>query len=734
VPGARPGLVPRRDLLARLVDGEGRKLTLLCAPAGWGKTVLLSEWHASAEELRPFAWVSLDRGDDDVARFWGYVIGALRTVAPDLGRGALAGLPAAGPGLVDTVVGPLINELAELPSRLVLVLDDYHLVREEPIHASVGFLLRHLPDRLHLAIASRSDPPLPLGALRASGEMLEVRAAELRFSDAEADALLNGSLGLGLDMSEVELLQARTEGWAAGLQLAALSLRGQEDKHALVETFAGDDRQIGDYLHEVLAEQPAPLREFLLRTSILERLCAPLCDALTGGGDGAAQLEAVDRSNLFLVPLDTRREWYRYHHLFRDLLRHELTRAAPGLAAELHRRASVWHRAAGDVDEAIAHATAAGDFGDAGELIARHWRPVWNLGQRETVARWIDALPRAVVLADPRLCLARGWTALFLGRFDEVEPWTRAAELGTLPGPLFDGTVSVEANAALLRCTHAYFRGDVRLSIEEGRRAVALDSGEASPSRAVTRLVLALPLYFAGDLSAAGELLEEALRPLPGADWAEVVISIFGRLACVRADAGELERAERAAGEAERLIEELRLDELPSATVVQVARGKLHEQRDELVAAEAAFDRAVVLARRGGRRLDLAHALLLLARLKRRRRQHGEARRLVREARQVLAACPDPATLAELLAGSERALQLAPSRRPPTGVAADPDLSERELTILGLLATELSQREIGAELYISLNTVKGHTRSIFRKLGVATRAEAVARGRALGLL
>jgi LuxR family maltose regulon positive regulatory protein len=435
-----------------------------------------------------------------------------------------------------------------------------------------------------------------------------------------------------------------------------------------------------------------------------------------------------------LVPLDTRREWYRYHHLFRDLLRHELARAAPDLAAELHRRASGWHRAAGHVDEAIAHATAAGDFGEAGELIARHWRPVWNLGQRETVARWIDALPSATVMADPRLCLARGWTALFLGRFDEVEAWARAAELGRLPGPLFDGTVSVEANAALLRCTHAYFRGDVRHSIEQGRCAVALDTDEASPSRAVTRLVLALPLYFADELGAAGDLLEDALRPRPGAGWADVVISIFARLASVRADAGELDQAERAAVEAERLIDELRLDELPSANLLHVARGKLLEQRGEVPAAEAAFARAVVLARRGGRRLELAHALLLLARLKRRARQHTEARPLVREARHVLAACPDPGTLAELLARGERALQLESRRRPATGVAADPELSERELTILGLLATELSQREIGSELYISLNTVKGHARSIFRKLGVATRAEAVERGRALGLL
>jgi LuxR family maltose regulon positive regulatory protein len=733
VPELRPGLVPRGELVEGLVEGGGRKLTLVCAPAGWGKSSLLGEWHASGGERRPFAWASLDAGDDDPVRFWSYLIGALRTVEPEIGRASLAALPAAGPALVDAVVAPLLNELAALPHGLVLVLDDYHLVHDRLIHESVGYLLQHLPSRVQLAVASRSDPPLPLGRLRAADEITEVRAAELRFSAVEADSLLNGSFTLGLEPGEVGMLVERTEGWPAGLQLAALSVRGQLDRGAAIRALAGDDRHFGDYLHELLDAQAEPRQRFLLRTSILERLCPSLCAAVSGDGDARTQLEAIYRANLFLVALDRSGNWYRYHHLFRDLLRHELARAQPELVPELHRRASAWHRAHGDVGEAIPHATAAGDFADAGELIARNWRPIWNVGQRETVAGWIDALPREVVHADPRLCLARGWTSLFIGRPDEVEPWVRAAEAGTLPGPLFDGTASVEANAALLRCTHAHFGGDVGVAIEHGRRAMALERAVDSPTRAVSRLILALPLYFAGELGAAADLLEEALRPLPGPDWADVLISIFGRLAAIRADIGELERAERTVAEAERYAEALTLHELPSTTLVHVARGKLSEQRGDTAAGRAAFARAVVLARRGGRRLELAHALLLLAPLER-RRDHVEARTLVREAREVLATCLDPGVLTELLATTERALQLTAPRRPAAGVPVDPELSERELAVLRLLASNLSQREIGAELYVSFNTVKAHTRSIFRKLGVTNRAEAIARGRELGTL
>jgi LuxR family transcriptional regulator, maltose regulon positive regulatory protein len=733
LPGVRPGHVPRPELLARLASGEAPKLTLLCAPAGWGKSALLSEWHASPDEQRPFAWVSLDPSDDTPVRFWSYVIGALRAVVDDLGQGPLAALPAAGPDLVDVVVAPLINELAASSKQLVLVLDDYHVVHTEPIHASVGFLVRHLPPGVHLAIASRVDPPLPLAALRAAGEVTEIRAADLCFSDAEADALLNGSLGLDLDRPQVELLQARTEGWAAGLRLAALSIEAHEDKRAFIEEFAGDDRQIGDYLHEVLDDQPSHVRDFLLWTSILDRMCAPLCDAVTGGADGAARLEEIERANLFLVPLDSRREWYRYHQLFRDLLRHQLESAEPGFAAELHRRASAWSEEHDLVEEAITHATAAGDFPTACELIARHWRLLQNLGHSETVARWIDALPPDIVVADPRVCLARGWVALVLGQLDVADRCRQAAEAAPAPGRLYDEMPSVAANAALLDATHAYLSGDVRRGSEAGERAVALHPDEDNPGRGVANINLSSSLYYVDRLSDASVALEQGLAMLPQDGWVAPRVNGLGCLAEVYFDLGDTAAAERVTADAERLVDELELGEAPWVTRTRIARGRLLELQGDLTGAKAAFSRALVLARRGGRRLELAHALLLLARLERRAGAHGDARSFAREARQVLAGCRDPGTLRDLLAATERSLQLRPSRAGEPVLPADLELSERELTVLRLLGGELSQREIGLELFISLNTVKGHVRSIFRKLGVTTRAEAVARGRELGL-
>ena len=759
VPQPRPGLVPRPELVARLTSDDSHKLALICAPAGWGKTVLLSEWHASPEEKRPFAWVSLDRGDDDPVRFWGYVIGALRTVEPALGETALAALPAAGAGLVDAVVAPLINDLAASSAQVVLVLDDYHLVHAERIHESVAFLLRHLPPSLQLAIATRADPPLPLASLRAAGELTEIRADELRFSDAEADALLNDSLRLGLEPSDVELLHARTEGWAAGLQLAALSVQAQQDRRAFIQVFAGDDRQIGDYLHEVLDDQPPGLRDFLLRTSILERMCAPLCDALTGSQDSATQLEQAEHSNLFLVPLDSHREWYRYHHLFRELLRHELARTHPDLVDELHRKAAVWHRDAGDIDEAIAHAAAANDYGEAGELIAKHWRRVaFHLGQVETVARWLDLLPREFVLGDPRLCLARGWIAVMFGRHEEVREYLLAAESSSpAPGPLYAIASSLDSALAQLRTIHALMCGDVARALEAARATLELEPDAESLARAVANINLGASLYFAGEADEADAVLEAGLRRLRADDWrAEAVIAGLAYRAAIHVDAGRVLQAEQIAAEAEALIETWQHGEAAPAAPSLAARstvagetpllwtrgmsprralvaGKLFEHRGDLVGAEAAFTRAATLARRGGLRLDLPEALISLARLKRRQREHDAARALAREARQALDACPDPGVLSELLRKTERSLQLQTSRPPKSVLPADLELSERELSILRLLATELSQREIGSELYISVNTVKGHVRSIFRKLGVASRAEAVARGRELGL-
>ena len=474
VPVVRAGLVSRGDLVGRLAGAGDCKLVLVCAPAGWGKTSVLSQWHATAEP-GAFAWVSLDPGDDDRVRFWSYVIGAIRTVAPEVGETALAALPNAAGDLTGAVLPSLINELAAAGRRLVLVLDDYHCVREESIHASVAFVLRHLPPNVQLVIATRADPPLPLGSMRAAGEVLEIRAAQLRFSEVEAGALLNDSLALGLEPAEVALLRERTEGWPAGLRLAALSLRDQDDPKAFVAAFAGDDRQIVDYLHEFVAAQPRRLREFLLRTSILKRLCASACDAVTGRSDGVARLEEIQRANLFLVCLDSRGQWFRYHQLFRDVLRQELARCEPGLAAGLHRRACGWHRAQGDADEAIGHATAAGDLAVACDLIARHWIPLSNLDRDETIARWVDALPRESAEADARVCLARAWAALGLGVVQEMESWLRAAERAPRPGPSpgADVVIPVAAQAALPRQVSALMAGDVAGGLRAGRRAGA---------------------------------------------------------------------------------------------------------------------------------------------------------------------------------------------------------------------------------------------------------------------
>src|ERR1700737_3580118 len=334
IPSRRRELVSRARLLHALTAGPPARLTLIEAAPGWGKTTLLTEWSAGAEPGRPFAWVSLDRGDNDPVRFWTYVIQALRGVDPLVGTGSLRLVRARGAGLSSEVLPLLVNELSALPSFVVLVLDDYHAISNGEIHEGMAFLLDHLPEPLHVVLATRSAPPLPVARSRARGELLEIRAEELRFADDEAAALLNDVLEIGIDPSDVSRLQERTEGWPAGLYLAALSMRGNRDPHEFTEAFAGDDRHIVDYLStEVLDRPPPELRTFMLRTSMLEGLCGPLCDEVTGGRGSAQLLEDLERANLFLISLDTRRRWYRYHHLFAELLRHELGRLEAELVA-----------------------------------------------------------------------------------------------------------------------------------------------------------------------------------------------------------------------------------------------------------------------------------------------------------------------------------------------------------------------------------------------------------------
>jgi LuxR family maltose regulon positive regulatory protein len=717
-PEVRPGIVARDELVARLTANPQSKLALVCAPAGWGKTVLLAQWREA--EQRPFAWVSLDAADDDPLRFWSYVVGALRTVVPGFGGAVLATLPNAGSALIDAVLPRLINELAELPEPVVLVLDDLHLIQDPCVHASLGFLLRHLPRTVQLAVTSRADPPLPLARLRAAGELVELRAAELQFDGAHADALLNGSLDLGLCAGEIELLRRRTEGWPAGLQLAGLSLRERSDRGAFVRSFAGDDRQIGDYLQEVLEGASEPMREFLLRTSILDRMCGPLCEALTGSAD---VLDEAFRSNLFVVALDDQHEWFRYHHLLRDLLRRELSRAHPELVNELHARAAAWFEREGELDAAIGHAIAAGLIEPAIELISRHWQQAWHIEPR-MVSRWLDELPAGTIERDPRLCLIRGWTSMFMGRLEEVEPMIAASErLGR--EAMCDDLGSLATKAALLRSCVAYLSGDVGRAQE---MALIAERDPAPTARALSGMLLGMARYMRGEGEAAIEPLERARGLIAPGVLRQMQVTTLGVLACAKAEAGDLAAADQLALEAEAVIDERGFTESPTASLARAARGMIREQRGDFEGADAAYTRAALLARRDGWVIDLGHALLLHAGLRRRLKDAEGARALAREARRALACAADPGALAERLASLERTHQVKPGR------VCDAELSEREIAVLRLLGTDLSQREIGSELYVSFNTVKSHTRTLFRKLSVTSRSEAVARGRELGFV
>src|ERR1700744_4920721 len=367
---SRGQVVQRGALIEALSAAPGRKLTLVSAPAGWGKTTLLAQWGSGAGDNQRFSWLSLDPSDNDPVWFWMYVIAALQKSSPDVGSRA-AELLEMGADVMRVVLPTLLNELDNLACQIVLILDDYHLVTCRAIHEQMAFVLNRMPVNLHLVLATRSDPDLSLARLRAGGDLVEVRSDDLRFESIEAPQLLNVPLGLGLAAADIELLCRRTEGWAAGLYLAALSLAGRTDPAEFIKTFAGDNRHIVDYLMaEVLDGQPPDLRSFLLRTSVLGRLSGALCDAMLQTSGSASGLEKIERENLFVVPLDTSRHWYRYHQLFGELLRTELRRSEPDLVADLHRRAATWFETEGLIDEALHHLIAAGDIARNPDLIA----------------------------------------------------------------------------------------------------------------------------------------------------------------------------------------------------------------------------------------------------------------------------------------------------------------------------------------------------------------------------
>src|SRR5262245_10141946 len=572
LPRPRPGFVPRPRLVTRLDEGLARGLVVVCAAAGYGKTVTLADW--ARRSGRPVAWLSLDAGDNDPVRFWRHVVAAVGPVRPGVAGRVLPLFGPPPPSLFEGPVTALINELAAQPGdgEAILILDDYHLVDAGPVHESLLLLAEHLPPGLRLVLASRSDPPLPLGRLRARGQLAELGAAELRFTAEEAAALLRRvAEGAGSALSDADLavLAARTEGWAAGLQLAGLSLRGRADAAGFVAAFSGSHRFVLDYLtDEVLAVQPEQVRGFLLETSVLERLSGELCDAVTGRTGSQALLERVERAGLFLVPLDEVRGWWRYHHLFADLLRARLQAEQPGRVPELHRAAAAWHEAHALADDAVRHALAAGDAVWAARLIEQHFDATLQQGQRATIHRWLAALPADLVHARPRLQLAQAWMAVVGGHVEAA-------------GVALDAARRASAHAA-----------EEPFEPSAGRATSLLAN-----TRAAITIAQGWLAWLSGDADGAAAFASQALGELADGDW---LLTSLCQLELALADRlrGRLDDAER--GFTASLAGWRAAGERGSAVSVCDLLGRVHLARGRLDAALGTFQLALEIATEPG--------------------------------------------------------------------------------------------------------------------------------------
>ena len=518
---SRPNVVLRPCLIERLDEGLQGRLILVSAPAGFGKTTIISEWAAGCRRLEPEvrpAWLSLDEGDGDPARFLAYLVAALRTVAADVGEGVLGMLQSPQPPPTESMLTALLNEIATLPHGVVLVLDDYHVVDSEPVDQALAFLLEHLPPQLHLVIATREDPHLPLARWRARGQLTELRAADLRFTPSEAAEFLNRVMGLDLSAEDITALETRTEGWIAGLQLAALSLQGRSDAAGFIQAFTGSHRFVLDYLvEEVLQRQPERARSFLLQTAILDKLCGALCDAVTGQKHGQGMLERLERGNLFVVPLDDERQWYRYHHLFADVLQARLLEEQPDQLPALHRRASEWYEENGSRSDAIRHALCAKDFGWAADLIELAWPLVEESGsQTATWLDWAGALPDELIRARPVLSVWYAYALLGSGeieaaetRLTDAERWLRTPDESD--GQSASRAVVVDeeqrrsllATIAVARAYYAHSLGDVPGTVKHAQRVLELLPEGERLRRGQATALMGMTYWASGDLEAA---------------------------------------------------------------------------------------------------------------------------------------------------------------------------------------------------------------------------------------
>jgi LuxR family maltose regulon positive regulatory protein len=649
--------------VARLNQGFlQRKLTLITAPTGFGKTTLLAEWlnigvgsteyGVGQETLTPYslalrafgvptpriAWLSLDKNDNNLAGFWTYVIAALRTLQPELGERSLSLLQSSHMLPIETMLIDLLNDVAARSGEFVLVLDDYHEIENPAIHQSLAFLLDQLPPMLHLVLLSRANPPLAVGHLRARGQLLELRASDLRFTAAETASFLNRSMGLNLSGEQIEILEAKTEGWIAGLQLAALSMQGRDahDTSAFIAAFNGSHRYLLDYLaEEVLQRQPEHIQQFLLQTSILDRLCGPLCDAVIGRSawrlnthlqspisnpQSQAVLEQLERANLFLMPLDDRRQWYRYHHLFADLLRSRLNQTQPEQVAELHRRAGAWYEQHGWVAAAMGHALAAGDVERAARLAEQHARTMFSRSELTTLLSWFKALAAETGRAQPRLSFFQAWALAFTGQLEAVEPYLQSLEVDS-------------AEVAAIRATVAYLRRDMPQAIRLYRQALETLPPDNLFLRGAVALSLGIAHLWQGELREASQALSQASEISYATGNLHVALTAQWNLAQAHIELGQLRRAAELCRQALAWGQTQPLP--PAVGGVHVALGSILVEQNELDEAGRHLEEGIKLGEQAADLAIVSLGQLALARVKQAQGDSESALRLVRKTEQV---------------------------------------------------------------------------------------------------
>ncbi|WP_410770190.1 LuxR C-terminal-related transcriptional regulator [Fontibacillus sp. BL9] len=696
IPALRSRTVIRQRLTDRLNKGLHRKLTLISAPAGYGKTTLVCEWLASCK--RSAAWLSLEQGDTELTRFLTYMISALQTIEESIGEGVLSVLHSPQPAPTESILTALLNELAAIPSPLILVLDDYHAASSREVDEAVSFLLDHLPAQLHLVITSREDPSISLPRLRVRDQLTELRAADMRFTLTEAEALFNHVMDLQLSTDHVTELQSRTEGWAAGLRLAALSIQEDHDADRLLQSFTGNHHFVLDYLaEEVLQRQPSAVQEFLLRTSILDRLCGSLCDDLMAYSEvsGKDMLIELDRRNLFIVPMDQERRWYRYHHLFADILRRRLLEnMALGDISELHQRASIWYEDHGFEMEAFHHAVKAKDITRSARLLQGGGMPLHLRGAARMALDWLKSLPAKELDARPELWVYYGSALLIAGKPTGVEHKLRAAEA----------------------------------VLEDIEQDVGVK--ELIGWIAATRATLA-SLMLADNHNDAEPNLQAAESAMQVSELEDKTEDLVGLITPARnAGRSRTNGVDQVIAQSRRALAYLRQDNLPARTASAWMLGVACQRRGDYAEACAAYNEVIANCRMIDHQLMAVMAMIGIAQIREAEGRPDLAADHYREVLKVAGSLPHPA-IEEAKMSLERISRVLEGGL--NGTLIEP-LSQREMEVLQLIDQGLSNREIADKLFLALDTVKGHNRRIFEKLHVQRRTEAVARARELNLL